>query len=203
MFAVCSSLSILPAGFTLPDVPNGTSSIFSTMFSYCSSLSSLPAGFTLPAVPNGTSSIFYRMFYNCSSLSGLPAGFTLPEVPNGTSSIFSYMFYGCSSLGSLPAGFTLPAVPNGGHLIFDSMFYNCGSLAANINDLISGPIMNAARLNGFYNMLKTFCNCSSLTGSALTAISIGFGGATPSDDRSTFEGCTGLSDYNSIPANWR
>ncbi|MDR1239937.1 MAG: leucine-rich repeat domain-containing protein [Treponema sp.] len=130
MFRGCRSLAALPAGFILPAVPNGTSDIFSFMFSGCSSLAALPAGFTLPAVPNGTSDIFADMFFYCNSLAARPEGLSLPDVPNGTSDIFADMFFNCSSLAALPEGFTLPAVPNGTSGIFFRMFYGCSSLAA-------------------------------------------------------------------------
>ncbi|MDR2313443.1 MAG: leucine-rich repeat domain-containing protein [Spirochaetaceae bacterium] len=204
MFSGCSSLASLPAGFSLPAVPKGTSGIFYGMFLDCSSLESLPAGFSLPAVPNGTSNIFYDMFLGCSSLASLPAGFSLPAVPKGTSDIFSAMFFGCSSLASLPAGFSLPAVPNGTSHIFSYMFSSCSSLEADITDLISKPLMDAARLNGHsYNMYATFYLCAKLTGFGNTAITTGFAGATPSNDKNTFYGCTGLSDYPDIPVNWK
>jgi hypothetical protein len=205
MFAFCSSLESLPAGFKLPAVPNGTSAIFSGMFADCSSLECLPAGFTLPDVPNGTSYIFYQMFYGCSSLKSLPDGFKLPNVPKGTSGIFSSMFAYCSSLESLPDGFKLPAVPNGTSDNFSWMFSDCINLDANINDLITGPIMDETKLNNsFWNMHSTFYNCSKLTGSAEIAIEFGFGwGAVPSDDRNTFYNCTSLNDYGSIHANWK
>jgi hypothetical protein len=205
MFYGCSSLAELPAGFSLPEVPNGTSGIFCAMFGNCSNLVALPDGFTLPVVLKGTSSIFGEMFVNCSSLAALPAGFSLPEVPNGTSEIFRNMFSGCSSLETLPAGFTLPAVLNGTSYIFNGMFGFCSNLTADINDLIVVPIMTATQLNATnsFNMTGTFINCSSLTGSAQTAIDTGFGGATPDSDRNTFVGCTSLTDYGSIHANWK
>jgi hypothetical protein len=49
----------------------------------------------------------------------------------------------------------------------------------------------------------TFSGCTSLTGSAQTAINTGFGGATPNSDRNTFYSCTSLSDYSNIPAYWK
>jgi hypothetical protein len=173
------------------------------MFYGCSSLASLPAGFRLPEVSKGDGCIFRRMFYGCSSLESLPAGFSLPAVPEGTSYIFEMMFYGCSSLESLPAGFSLPAVPKGTIYIFCDMFSGCSSLEADITGLISGPLMNTAQLNGTYNMCRTFYNCKKLTGSGNAAIATGFAGATLYSPRSTFYDCTSLSDYPSIPPNWK
>jgi hypothetical protein len=204
MFHNCSSLESLPGGFTLPEVPNGTSYIFPGMFSGCYSLKSLPGGFTLPEVPKGTSYIFSWMFSGCYSLERLPDGFSLPAVPKGTKEIFSYMFSDCSSLERLPEGFSLPAAPNGIDSTFSGIFYECSKLEAGINELIRGPLMSANQLNlDPTAMYGTFYNCVNLSGSALDAINTGFEGATPSTGRQTFYDCTGLSDYASIPDNWK
>ncbi|GHT99454.1 hypothetical protein FACS1894142_7050 [Spirochaetia bacterium] len=195
MFNDCSSLSALPAAFQLPAVPNGTSYIFFNMFNGCSSLSALPAAFQLPAVPNGTSHIFYSMFNGCSSLSALPAAFQLPAVPNGTSEIFSRMFIDCRSLSALPAAFQLPAVPNGTSYIFFYMFSGCSALNTNIENLIGPNIFSPGQQLNTGFMGSAFRNCSSLTGSALNALSMGFYGNTtttppmPSTDLNTFAGC--------------
>jgi hypothetical protein len=81
------------------------------------------------------------------------------------------------------------------------MFSGCSSLAADINDLIPVQIMDGTTLNT--SMYRTFSDCTNLTGSAQTAINTGFGGATPTNDLNTFDGCTSLSDYSSIHANWK
>ncbi|GHT56525.1 hypothetical protein FACS1894109_05730 [Spirochaetia bacterium] len=208
MFSSCYNLSSLPAAFQLPAVPNGTNNIFYAMFSSCYSLSSLPAAFQLPAVPNGTSEIFAHMFSYCESLSSLPAAFQLPAVPNGTSSIFSYMFLGCSSLSALPAAFQLPAVPNGTSHIFFQMFSDCSALNTNIENLIGPNIFSPGQQLNFAFMGNAFEDCSSLTGSASNALSMGFYGntttppPTPSTDLNTFRGCP-ASVTAGLHANWK
>ncbi|GHU86711.1 hypothetical protein FACS189476_00420 [Spirochaetia bacterium] len=208
MFTDCSNLISLPAGFQLPDVPNGTRDIFYRMFEGCTGLTSLPAGFKLPAVPNGTSNIFLSMFTGCTGLTSLPAGFQLPSVPNGTSGIFQQMFSGCTGLSSLPAGFQLPSVPSGTNDIFSSMFFNCSALSTNIENLIGPNIFSPGQENYTYFMRRTFGGCSSLTGSASNALSMGFYGntsttpPTPTVDLDTFRSCPAPVTAG-LHANWQ
>ncbi|MDR1239258.1 MAG: leucine-rich repeat domain-containing protein [Treponema sp.] len=189
MFEGCSSLAALPPGFTLPAVPNGTSYIFAYMFYGCSSLAALPEGFTLPVVPNGTSAVFNSMFRGCSSLAALPEGFTLPAVPEGTSSIFYYMFYGCSNLAALPEEFTLPAAPNGTSAVFSGIFYNCSSLAA-LPEGFTLPAVSSGTSDIFIRM---FSGCSSLAalpeGFTFPAVSSGTGNIF----REMFYNCSSLA----------
>lgn len=90
-----------------------------------------------------------------------------------------------------------PIAPN----LFDTTFMNCTSLTAIPAGLFSGVSGSAPKL---FN--ATFMNCSSLTGATPT---IGdkklweVAGTSVEVGGNCFYGCTGLSDYAEIPAQWK
>jgi hypothetical protein len=90
--------------------------------------------------------------------------------------------------------------------MFNVTFYNSVS-SGNINDIFDGANIagvtaaNAGGASGVF--YQTFYDGLGLTGSAQDFIDEMLGGIVPDNDAQTFFGQTGLSDYNTINANWK
>ena len=193
MFKMCSSLAVIPDGFSLPGTVKNTSAMFeltairtlpagftipegaetaSWMFSQCASLEILPAEFTLPSTVANSQ----RMFNGCVSLASLPLGFRLRSASDP-----SYMFNGCTALKSLPEGFTLPE----GTARAEAMFRDCSSLTS---------LPSSFRLpEGMEGATGMFRGCSSLV-----ALPEGFN--FPSTLRWVGEIFYGCSNLRSLPS---
>jgi len=79
-----------------------------------------------------------------------------------------------------------------------SMFYENQNLVLNINDFFDNvDLSNVDSVNSM------FYNCKKITGSALPIISRLNHLSSYNDYYKCFYNCTSLSDYNSIPANWK
>ena len=200
----------------------GYDCVFTTsasMFRGCTGLTG-----SIPALPSTLTS-GVRMFYECTNLTGavpaLPSGLTsgadmftntgltgsIPALPNSLGTI-SQMFKTCTGLtGSIPA---LPSNLTVG----DQAFFGCTGLTGSI------PALPSSLTNGNY----MFRNCSKLTGSLpdmdanegpLENVTLMFAGCpllegpsypfwdwTDAPDAVTgcYRGCTGLTDYATIPA---
>lgn len=79
-----------------------------------------------------------------------------------------------------------------------NLFQNCSNLEVNINTIFN-YISNPSAITDVKNM---FAFCPKLTGEALPIISA-LTSVTSSNASGAFKNCTSLSDYNSIPANWK
>ena len=95
LFQKCSSLKVVPEGFSLASNTIDTYSMFAG-----SAIVALPSSFKVPASVSNPAG----MFYQCKDLVSLPAGFsfTNPEVK-----LFNVL-RDCPSLTSLPDGFSFP-----------------------------------------------------------------------------------------------
>ena len=212
-FAACIALSSIPAG--IPNMEN-----FNNTFYGCESLTTLPSGLFSKCV-NTTS--FSNTFSHCTSLRSLPqdlfnactavtefrstfyaAG--LIYIPKG---LFDYCpnavqfvltFASCKNLTSIPAG------------LFDKCEYATSFLQtfAFCDNLKAIPLNLFDKCKNAKTFLSTFHNCFSLTGETPKTNGIELweragliGYPTSIIGVSCFRGCTSLTDYNSIPTNWK
>lgn len=195
-FYGCTSLTSLPEGL-FAKATRATN--FSYAFGDCTGLTSLPSDLF---AQNAEATLFTGTFYQCTSLETLPATLFAGAVKAG---VFNMAFYGCSSLTALPEG------------LFDQN--------ANVSE-ISQAFSHCTKLQQIpvslfdhMRMLQTtnemFFNCTSLTGeSPYTVIN---GSKVHLYERqnypseflkidnhsNTYTNCTGLSDYGSIPDEWK
>ena len=218
-FYGCSSLTAIPDGLfdNCPDVTN-----FSYCFEGCSSLKSIPDGL----FDNCTGVTTFRYcFQGCSSLTAIPDGL-FDNCPNVTN--FSYCFHDCSGLTSIPDGLfaNCPDVTDFGYC-----FRECSSLTSIPQDLFDNG-QNVQSFDWcFYNCRNLtsiptdlFANCPNVTSfSSCFATCVSLSGTTPKDtdggelwERAGKEGypasvsgvdcfreCTGLSNYDEIPEDWK
>jgi len=136
-------------------------------------------------------------FYSCTSLTSIPSGL-FDNCPNVTS--FSNCFYNCTSLASIPSGLfdNCPNVTN-----FGSLFYNCRSLPSIPSSLFDN-CPNVTSLNG------CFYGCISLTGLTPNTNGIELWQRAGSEGYPDsilgsfcFSNCNSLSNYSSIPSDWK
>ncbi len=127
--------------------------------------------------------------FGCKNLSG-----TIPTpVTNSFVNIksFAYLFFDCESLtGTIPPTLfsNCPSVTN-----FENVFYDCISLTGSIPPNL---FANCPNIKNFY---RTFFNCKNLTGNAPAL----WNTYNPTRMLQCFDKCVKLSNYNSIPSDWK
>ena len=167
-------------------------------FSGCTELTNIPANLfsNCTAVTD-----FSNIFYNCRKLTSIPSNL----FSNNTEvTYFSWAFFNCSRLTSIPENLFSN---NKAVIDFSNTFYNCSQLTGSIPENLFSNNTAVIKFN------YTFHNCRKLTGSIPTDTD-----GTPIYNRSgegkdgyavvtdytdCFYNCTGLTDYNSIPENWK
>lgn len=148
-------------------------SMFNSTFSNCSGLTSIPADLFAGIQGAPARQMFYQTFRNCTSLTSLPEGLFSGISGAVRRSTYAGIFYGCTGL--------VGEIPLG--------FF--GDITSGIED--AGALGYA------------FYNCSGLTGPSarlpngqylynVLSIEVGDG---------MYYGVTGLTDYSSIPADWK
>ena len=184
-FASCGNITGSIPENLFTNCPNVTN--FMNTFGKCSNLSgSIPEGL-FANCPNVTD--FNNVFRECINLTG-----SIPEglFANCTNVIdFGYAFYSCYNLtGSIPGGLfaNCPNVTK-----FDLTFYNCANLTGSIP---GGLFDNCPNVTTFS---WTFASNSGLTGPAPEL----WNRANVTEPWGCFIGCFGLSNYASIPNDWK
>jgi hypothetical protein len=179
-FKGCSGLTSIPNGLfsANPNVIN-----FKFCFAGCSGLTSIPNEL-FSANPNVTN--FEDCFKSCFGLTSIPNGLFSAN-PNVTS--FEDCFNGCVGLTSIPNGL-FSANPN--VTSFSRCFYWCTGLTSIPNGLFNAN-PNVTNFYGCFDL------CYKLTGNAPE---LWLRSNVPSGG-SCFYGCTGLSNYASIPDSWK
>lgn len=202
-FNGCKGLTSLPENLF---ANNTYITTFSMTFQDCTGLTTLPAG--LFAKNTAVTSVM-SCFKGCSSLTTLPAELFARNVKITN---FSNTFAGCTALEALPEGLF---AANTAATNFQATFNGCASLKTVPVSLFD----NNRKATSF---LQTFYGCALTGESPYTVISDGTKvhlyqridfstTATAAADRfskptsstSCFGGCTGLSDYESIPSTWK
>ncbi|MCD8030840.1 MAG: hypothetical protein LUF85_08500 [Bacteroides sp.] len=168
---------------------------FSYCFWSCIALATIPA--QLFAHASGATS-FARCFRNCSLLSILPEGL-FENCPDATD--FSYCFTGAWALATIPENL-FANCPEASDLY--ACFYDCKALTSLPESLFAhNPQIR------YFN--ECFCDCKALTGETPKdpdggelwerAGKEGYPGSISASY--CFENCTGLSNYDKIPDNWK
>lgn len=196
-FKGCTQLSYLStmneSGF-----PESITSFYET-FTDCSSLTEIPSGL----FDNCTQvTAFTNTFAGCSGLTVIPVGL-FDHCTEVTS--FNSTFMGCSALTEIPTGLF-----NNCLYVKDfiATFQNC----ENIGEIPSGLFDHCTRI---HNLLLTFAGCTSLQGESPYSVLDGkkvhlyermehtANFTVPDAYAFCFSGCTGLSDFNDIPDEWK
>ena len=173
-FYGCSRLTgAIPAGLFGNLSGAPASYMFAHTFDGCRGLTSIPAGLFAGISGKPASYMFYDTFWDCSGLTSIPAGLFAGISGAPAESMFSGTFNSCSKLTSIP----------------ENLFGN-----------ISGP----AQYGMFF---KTFSYCISLTGPSaringqyLYEI---WPNATSYQVGDMYYNAKKLSDYSSIPSDWK
>ena len=84
--------------------------------------------------------------------------------------------------------------------MYAEMFSGCPNLATSVNTILTAAAIPAGTY-GTNSFTEMFYNCSALTGSAAVAVTNRV--TAPTSDRNTFYNCISLSDYATLPANWK
>ena len=186
-FYGCTNLTAIPGSASLSGVGGYTG--LSEVSSFASFMRSTRIT-TIPTdifdySPNATT--FTDTFSSVTTLTTVPSGL-FNNVPLATT--FASCFFACSGLTSVPSTLfdSCPNVVN-----FSSTFRNCRALT---NVLQFANNTNVTIFNNIYNMSST---TNALTG---TAPELWNRTPTPSGT-DAFNNCTGLSNFASIPANFK
>lgn len=186
-FNGCQNLTSIPGSASLSGVGGytglGEVISFSSLFQG-TKISSIPADLFAYS-PNATT--FSNTFYAILTLTTVPSGL-FNSVPNATT--FASCFFGCTSLTSVPSNL-FDNCPNA--VNFSGTFYNCRALT---NVLQFTYNTNVTIFNNVYNMSST---SNALTG---TAPELWNRSPAPSGT-AAFRNCTGLTNYASIPSNFK
>lgn len=206
-FALCQSLTTLPAGLF---AKNTLATNFSNTFNSCTSLTEIPADLlgNNPKVTYATS-----MFESCYALKTVPS-----ELFAGCPAITSFeaTFALCKGLESVPADLFAAIGTKTSSVTFSECFLECVSLKE-----IPASLFDTTRRINY--IADCFNGCISLTGeSPYTIVTDAEGNETKvhlyertkgdafpiaptnaSAHQGCFAGCTGLSDYENIPADWK
>lgn len=186
-FNGCQNLTSIPGSSSLSGVGGYTGLAevisFSSMFQG-TKISSIPSDLFAYS-PNATT--FSNTFYAILTLTSVPTGL-FDSVPNATT--FASCFFGCTSLTSVPATL-FDNCPNA--VNFSGTFYNCRALT---NVLQFTYNTNVTIFNNVYYMAST---TNALTG---TAPELWNRSPVPSGTRA-FYNCIGLTNYASIPSNFK
>ena len=148
------------------------------MFIGCSALKSLPENLFAnnPAIES-----FEETFAECTSLETIPESLFSAIGTKTTSISFSYCFYGCSALKSIPVGLfdTVRRIS-----FIDCCFAGCNSVKGE-----SPYTMVGDTKVHLYERTQ---------GTDFPRIP-----SNKTAHQGCFAGCTGLTDYNNIPAEWQ
>lgn len=186
-FYGCNNLTYIPGSAALSAVGGYTG--LDEVVSFASAFRATGL-LTIPAdlfdySPNATT--FSDTFSSCLQITSVPSGL-FDNVTNATS--FASCFFSCTSLASVPSDLF---DQNVNVTNFSGTFRNCRVLT---NVLQFTYNTNVTIFNNIYNMSTT---TNSLTG---TAPSLWLRTPTPSGT-AAFRNCTGLSNFASIPANFK
>ncbi len=189
--------------YNLASLPETTGDALAevTSFKYCfynPSITSIPADFL--AASTKATDLSY-VFYMCGNVTSIPKGLFDSCIGATT---FDHVFYGCSGLTAVPDGLfdKCPETTSFGYA-----FYGCSALRTVPTDIFDAN----TKVTSFSS---TFYGCSALTGES-PYTSVGDAKvhlyeradhtdtfAEPTKYGSCFTGCTGLTDYSSIPSAW-
>ena len=174
-FADCTSLESLPANLL-----SACSELkyVTDMFVGCTALKTIPEGLfaNSPLIEN-----FEGTFAECTSLETIPETLFSAIGTKTTSIVFSYCFYGCTALKSIPAGLfdTVRRIS-----CIDYCFAGCTSLTGESPyTMIGGEKVHLYERVQGDDFPRIPSNASAHVG--------------------CFAGCNGLSDYATMPEEWR
>lgn len=200
VFNNCSALKSVPAGLF---AKNKNVTDFNNLFNGCTALAEIPAGL-FDACTLATE--FKSVFANCKSLKAIPSGLF---AKNTKAYSFADSFVNCAGITEIPAGLFDSVPPASTVVTFNECFAGCTSLKS-----IPAGLFDAAKKAKDFGY--AFANCAALTGeSPYTDFS---GTKVHLYQRKTYDtsifnnrisgtscfyGCTGLSDYDSIPNDWK
>lgn len=206
-FGGCSSLKELPDALFAANV---RTTQFTGTFVNCSALESIPEDM-FDNCANVTT--VRSLFEGCKSLKAIPEAL-FADMPAITD--FERTFSGCSSLESLPAGLFSAIGTKTSSVKYTKCFMGCSALKS-----LPASLFDTVRRINYID--SCFAGCSSLTGeSPYTVITAADGSqkrvhlyerergddfpnapVNSSAHADCFLGCTGLSDYGTIPSTWR
>jgi hypothetical protein len=125
--------------------------------------------------------------FSFTSITSIPSGLFSS---NPLASVFSGTFNGCQSLSSYPSNL-FDACPNA--INFSSTFRNCRSLTQPLQFTFNTQVTTFANI---YNMVSTTNSMSGTAPTLWLRVPEPLGTAA-------FRNCTGLSNFASIPVNWK
>ena len=174
---------------TFHNASNMTGSIPSDLFA---GISGAPASY-----------MFYETFRGCTLTGAIPDGLFAGISGAPAEGMFYGTFDGCSGLTSIPVGLFAGISGNGAFIMFLRTFAGCSGLTS-IPENLFGNISGTAQNNMFEGM---FMDCTSLTGPSARINGKYLYEIWPNLEfqfvYGPYYGCTGLSDYSTMPAVWR
>jgi len=178
-FCGCSSLESIPAGLFST---TGKITTVKDLFAECTSLKSIPSGLF---AANGALTSFEGTFADCTSLETIPEDL-FSAMDGSTSSIkLTECFYGCSSLKEIPSGLFDPIRRIN---YIDGCFEGCRSLMG------ESPY-TVISVDGVETKVHLY---ERVKGTDFPYIP-----SSASAHAGCFAGCTGLTDYNTMPSTWK
>lgn len=184
-FFGCSNITSIPASGTMEVGYDGLSEMVSFAgFMRGTGISSIPADIfqSSPRAETFTDSFSFN-----ASLTSIPSGLFSS---NPIASVFSGTFNGCQSLSSYPLNL-FDSCPNA--INFSSTFRNCRSLTQPLQFTFNTQVTTFANI---YNMVSTTNSMSGTAPTIWLRVPEPLGTAA-------FRNCTGLSNFASIPSNFK
>ena len=146
--------------------------------------------------------MFRSTFSNCSGLTSIPAGLFAGISGAPAPLMFDSTFSGCSGLTSIPSDLFAGISSNPASHMFRFTFKNCSGLTS-IPENLFGNISGTAQYQMFEGM---FMGCTSLTGPSARINGqylYEIWPTYPGWFYGAYIGCTGLSDYATMPTMWK
>lgn len=186
VFSNCTNLTHVPlSSFNVSETLRIAT--VENLFNKCVNLTEIPEGLNFAS--NISNTKMNNLFYNCTSLTAIENNniFCCPYITKYTN-----VFSNCTNLTTISPNVTLPSTFRAA----DGLFNNCSSLISDISNIFPSELQP-----GTIDISNMFNGCINIIGTVPKYLWTDKNIEVIGDH--AFKGCVNLSNYNSLPDNWK